>query len=117
MRFGAVIFVCGYGTSAVRLSRWRDESCQHAQRRRRSLGAGTGRRGLRLPLAHQAVPRTITAKDIVDGPAQDQEPSKFEPSISEHINLGDGLCDDYKKAAEQILYKRLAKLHELDRKN
>ncbi len=56
----------------------------------------------------------LRPKDIVDGPAPNQQPSPFQPSLTEHINLGDGLCDDYKKDAEQILYKRLAKLHELD---
>jgi|GEM_PF-6876957 len=55
----------------------------------------------------------LTVADMEKAPTAAEAP-EFEPTICEHVNLGDGLCDDYRLAAEHILYNRLAKLHELD---
>lgn len=57
----------------------------------------------------------LEPSDMLHPPVPADQQPKFEPSINEHINLGDGLCDTYFMAASEILYKRLAKLHELDK--
>ena len=43
--------------------------------------------------------------------AEGQQQSGFKPTDIELVNLGDRLCDLYNQAAQQILYKRLARLH------
>lgn len=53
-------------------------------------------------------------KDVPE-PVDEDTPEEFEPGLVELVNLGDGLCDTYQQTAMQICYKRLAKLHELDK--